>query len=144
MSLDDIFLTHAGILGIISFSLLLVGILMARYHVQKKLFKKPQRRLHGLLVLPAFLLSLIHVGMGLSILTALFGQFDLFEQSLHIIHIGLALLLVGYFTKVVVAGYRGVMRCRDGYYVIVIMAITIFMGYLLRNVAFGEIVYPFL
>lgn len=144
MVLDRVFLSHAGILGLISFALMIAGVWLARRAVARKEFKRPQRRVHGLLLLPSYVIALVHVGMGVAILLPLFEQFVGIEAVLHIVHIALALLFVYYFTMVIVQGYRGVMKCRDGYIVLGLQALVILLGYILRNVAFGEIIYPFL
>lgn len=144
MVLDKLFLTHAGILGVISLALMAAGDFLGVYwRNEKKLFKR-NRRIHGYLSMSAYLLSVAHIGQGLSAFLDLQNKIFGVALVLHWVHISLAIGFLMLFTKVLIDGYRGVMKCRQGHIVLLWNAILIISGYVIRNLAFGEIIYPFL
>jgi hypothetical protein len=142
MIVEKLFLIHAGILGLISFFLIVAGNFLGEYWMRKRRFGK-FRKTHGYILLVAYVISVAHVGEGLTAYVDLLGAFSGLSLALHLLHIVLAIIFLAYFTKVLVDGYRGVMKCRDGRIVLLLNIVIIILGYVLRNVAFGEVFYPF-
>ncbi len=142
MIVEKLFLSHAGILGLISFIFILLGNFLGEYWMRNKRFGK-FRRIHGYILLASYVLTATHVGQGMTAYLDLLGEFSGFSLILHSVHILLAIAFLAFFTKVLVDGYRGVMKCRDGRIVLLMNAVIIILGYVLRNIAFGEIFYPF-
>jgi hypothetical protein len=144
MVLEKILLVHAGIMGIIGFTLLAIGSLLGiRWNRQKQLIKK-NRRIHGYFIMASYIIAVVHIGQGLAAYVDLQGRILGAASALHWIHIVLAVGFLIFFTKVLIDGYRGIMRCRDGYIVLLWDAFLIVTGYVIRNLAFGEIIFPFL
>ncbi len=144
MIIEKLFLIHAGILGVISFVTLILGSVLGTYWRKQKRFGRRNRKIHGYFSLAAYILTLAHVGQGMTAYVDLQGEFVGLALVLHWIHIFLAIGFLAFFTKVLVDGYRGTMKCRNGYIALLLNAILIITGYVIRNVAFGEIFYPFL
>ncbi len=142
MVVEKLFLSHAGILGLVSFSFIFAGNLLGEYWMRNKRFGK-FRRIHGYILLVSYVLTATHVGQGMTAYLDLLGEFSGLSLVLHLVHILLAISFLALFTKVLVDGYRGVMKCRDGRIVLLLSAVIIILGYVLRNIAFGEIFYPF-
>jgi hypothetical protein len=144
MVLEKVFLVHAGILGVIGFALIAIGSLLGiRWNRRKQLTRK-NRIIHGYFILTAYVLSVVHIGQGLAAFVDLQGRLLGSASVLHSIHIALAVSFLVFFTKVLIDGYRGIMRCRDGYILLLWNAFLIVTGYIIRNLAFGEIIFPFL
>jgi len=141
---EKTFLAHAGILGIISFLLLAVGNMLGVYWNRQKKLGKRNRTVHGYFATGAYVLAMVHIGQGLTAYMNLQGQITGLAFVLHWLHIVLAVGFLAFFTKVLVDGYRGVMRCRQGHMILAWDAFLIILGYVVRNLAFGEIIYPFL
>jgi hypothetical protein len=141
--LERVFLVHSGILGVVGFVLLALGSLLGiRWNKQKQLIRK-NRRVHGYFSMVAYVLAAIHIGQGLAAFVDLQGTIVGVAFILHWIHIVLAAGFLVFFTKVLIDGYRGIMRCRNGYVVLAWDAILIVIGYLIRNLAFGEVIFRF-
>lgn len=144
MVLEKVFLVHAGILGVVGFALLAIGSLLGiRWNRQKQLTRK-NRRIHGYFIMASYILAVIHIGQGLAAYVDLQGRILGAASVLHWIHIVFAVGFLIFFTKVLIDGYRGIMRCRNGYVVLLWDALLIATGYIIRNLAFGEIIFPFL
>ena len=142
MIVEKLFLTHAGILGLITFILLLAGSVLGEHWMRQRKFGKFRKR-HGYILLVAYVLSVAHVGQGMTAYVDLLGEFSGLSLILHLVHIVLAIGFLAFFTKVLVDGYREILKCRDGRIVLLLNTVIIILGYVLRNVAFGEIFYPF-
>lgn len=61
---------------------------------------------------------------------------------LHLVHIFLAIVFLDFFTKVLVDGYRAIMKYRNRRIVLLLNIAIIILGYVIR-IAFGEILYLF-
>jgi hypothetical protein len=144
MVLERILLVHAGIMGVIGFAVLAIGSLLGiRWNRRKQLIKK-NRRIHGYFIMTSYIIAVVHIGQGLAAYVDLQGRILGAASALHWIHIVLAVGFLVFFTKVLIDGYRGIMRCRDGYIVLLWDAFLIVTGYVIRNLAFGEIIFPFI
>ncbi len=144
MVLEKVFLVHAGILGVIGFALLAVGSLLGFRWNRRKQLTKGNRRIHGYFLMASYIIAVVHIGQGLAAYVDLQGKLLGAASALHWIHIVLAVGFLVFFTKVLIDGYRGIMRCRSGYIVLLLDALLIIIGYIIRNLAFGEIIFPFL
>lgn len=142
--IEQLFLTHAGILGVISLILLIIGNSLGTYWIRRKRFGRQNRKIHGYFSLAAYMLVVAQIGLSVIAYVDLQGRFSGLGAVLHWVHVFVSVVFFVMFTRVLIQGYRGVMKCRDGWRVLLLSAVSIIAGYVVRNVAFGEIFYPFL
>jgi hypothetical protein len=88
------FLIHAGVLGLISLVLIVVGNFLGEYWMRKRRLGK-FRRIHGYILLVAYVVTVVHVGEGLTAYVDLLGAFSGLSLALHLAHIFLAINFSG-------------------------------------------------